>query len=410
MRTSGINLILCLTSALIGAIAASIWWTTPSHTPVAQAQESLRLPAPPPQVNPTQHSPATRTTEVSRTPLAMGPAPTLEGAEELTPEERVNVAVYDACNRSVVNIKTEASSTSMFLLDLVQEGTGSGSVLDQQGHILTNYHVVEGAKEIQVTLFDSKDYPARVLAKDASTDVAILKIDAPPDSLFPVRFGDSTRLKVGQRIYAIGNPFGLERTLTTGVVSSLDRTLPSRSNRTIKSVIQVDAAINPGNSGGPLLDTHSRLIGMNTAIASKTGQNTGVGFAISSNVIARVVPELIANGHVTRPDTGITKVYETDKGLLIAALQPGGPAEQAGLHGFKIVKERKRQGPFVYESTSIDRSSADIITAVNGQPALTADDFLSVIDSFHPGDDVNITVIRDGHETQIRVHLAAGES
>jgi S1-C subfamily serine protease len=198
--------------------------------------------------------------------------------------------------------------------------------------------------------------------------------------------------------------------LTTGVVSSLDRTLPSRTNRTTKSVIQVDAAINPGNSGGPLLDTHSRLIGMNTAIASKTGQNTGVGFAIPSNVIARVVPELIANGHVTRPDTGITKVYETDKGLLIAALQPGGPAEQAGLHGFKVVKERKRQGPFVYESTSIDRTAADIITAVNGQPALTADDFLSVIDSFHPGDDVNITVIRDGHETQIRVHLVAGES
>jgi S1-C subfamily serine protease len=342
--------------------------------------------------------------------LALGPAPTLEGAEELTPEERVNVAVYDACNRSVVNIKTEASSTTMFLLDLVQEGTGSGSVLDQQGNILTNYHVVEGAKEIQVTLFDSKDYPARVIAKDASTDVAILKIDAPPVSLFPVRFGDSTRLKVGQRIYAIGNPFGLERTLTTGVVSSLDRTLPSRTNRTIKSVIQVDAAINPGNSGGPLLDTHGRLIGMNTAIASKTGQNTGVGFAIPSNVIARVVPELIANGHVIRPDTGITKVYETDKGLLIAALQPGGPAEQAGLHGFKLVKERKRQGPFVYESTSIDRSAADIITAVDGRPALTADDFLSVIDSFHPGDEVSITVIRDGHEAQIRVHLTAGES
>jgi S1-C subfamily serine protease len=149
---------------------------------------------------------------------------------------------------------------------------------------------------------------------------------------------------------------------------------------------------------------------MNTAIASKTGQNTGVGFAIPSNVIARVVPELIANGHVIRPDTGITKVYETEKGLLVAAIQPGGPADQAGLRGFKVVKERKRQGPFVYESTSINRNSADIITAVNGQPALTADDFLSVIDTFHPGDDVNITVIRDGHETQIRVHLVAGES
>lgn len=407
MRSNHFSLWACLASALSGAIAASIWWNTPSHTPVANAQDVVRLPAPQPY--PTQQQGSPRTVEGNRPPLAIGPAASQEGADELTPEEQVNVAVYDACNRSVVNIKTEASSPSLFLLDLVQEGTGSGSVLDKQGHILTNYHVVEGAKEISVTLFDSKDYPGKVVAKDASTDVAILKIDAPPDSLYPVRFGDSTRLKVGQRIYAIGNPFGLERTLTTGVVSSLDRTLPSRSNRNIKSVIQVDAAINPGNSGGPLLDSHGRLIGMNTAIASKTGQNTGVGFAIPSSMIARVVPELIAAGHVTRPDTGITKVYETDKGLLIAALQPGGPSEQAGLRGFKVVKERKRQGPFVYESTSIDRSAADIITAVNGQPTLTADDFLSVIDRFHPGDDVTVTVIRDGKEAQIRVHLAAGE-
>jgi S1-C subfamily serine protease len=391
---------LCFISATVGAIAATLWWNTPNIAPAVKAQEPSGLPAP--------RVPGPNRT--GGTPLALGPAPTLEGAEELTPEERVNVAVYEGSNRSVVNIKTEASGTNMFLMDIVQEGTGSGSVLDKDGHILTNYHVVEGAKEIQVTLYDSKDYPAKVLAKDASTDVAILKIDAPADTLYPVRFGDSTRLKVGQRIYAIGNPFGLERTLTTGVVSSLDRTLPSRSNRTIKSVIQVDAAINPGNSGGPLLDTHGRLIGMTTAIASKTGQNTGVGFAIPSSIIARVVPELIANGHVTRPDTGITKVYETDKGLLIAAVQPNGPADQAGLRGFKIVHEKKRQGPFVYDSQTIDRSSADIITAVNGKPTLTADDFLSVVDGFHPGDDVDITVIRDGKETKVRVHLAAGES
>jgi S1-C subfamily serine protease len=409
MRNNHFSLWACLASALFGVIAASIWWNTPSHMPVASAQDVVRLPAPQPYQAQQQGAP--RAAEAARTPLAIGPASSQDGADELTPEEQVNVAVYDACNRSVVNIKTEAGgqSLSLFLLDLVQEGTGSGSVLDKQGHILTNYHVIEGAKEITVTLFDSKDYPGKVVAKDASTDVAILKIDAPPDSLYPVRFGDSTRLKVGQRIYAIGNPFGLERTLTTGVVSSLDRTLPSRSNRNIKSVIQVDAAINPGNSGGPLLDSHGRLIGMNTAIASKTGQNTGVGFAIPSSMIARVVPELIAAGHVTRPDTGITKVYETEKGLLIAGLQAGGPSEQAGLRGFKVVKEKKRQGPFVYESTSIDRSAADIIIAVNGQPALTADDFLSVIDSFHPGDDVTFTVLRDGKEAQIRVHLVAGE-
>ncbi len=167
-----------------------------------------------------------------------------------------------------------------------------------------------------------------------------------PRIAFPVRFGDSTRLKVGQRIFAIGNPFGLERTMTTGVISSLNRTLPVKGSRN-KSFIQIDAAINPGNSGGPLLDSHGRLIGMNTAIASKTGQNTGVGFAMPVSVIARVVPELITKGHVIRPDTGILKVYETERGLLIAVMQPGGPAEQAGLRGPKITKERKRQGPFV---------------------------------------------------------------
>jgi S1-C subfamily serine protease len=428
MRTFRPQIVFCLASALAGAVAASLWWNLPIHGTEANAQEprspDLRLPDPRAQ-NPQRPQDSTRLavptqrtalpergpdSNNNRNPLPLGPARTVEGADELTPEERVNVAVYEACNRSVVNIKTEASGTSLFLLDVVQEGAGSGSVLDQQGHILTNYHVVEGAKEIEVTLYDSKNYPGRVVAKDASTDVAILQIDAPSDSLFPVHFGDSTRLKVGQRVFALGNPFGFERTLTTGIVSSLNRSLPARNNRTIKSIIQIDAAINPGNSGGPLLDSHGRLIGMNTAIASKTGQNTGIGFAIPSTVISRVVPELIAKGHVTRPETGIAKVYNTEKGLLIAAVQPNSPAEQAGIRGFKIVKERKRQGPFTYESQSIDRSAADTVIAVNGQPTLNADDFLSVVDSFHPGDEVTVTVLRDGHEVPVRVRLTAGDS
>lgn len=334
----------------------------------------------------------------------------MDGMDDLTPEERVNVAVYENCNRSVVNIKTEATNATLLLLEVEQKGSGSGSVLDQQGHILTNYHVVEDAQKIQVTLYDSKDYPAKLLAKDASTDVAILKIDAPADSLFPVRFGDSTKLKVGQRIFAIGNPFGFERTLTTGIVSSLNRTLPSRTNRSIKSVIQIDAAINPGNSGGPLLDSHGRLIGMNTAIASKTGENSGIAFAIPSSVVGRVVPELISKGHVIRPDAGIDVARQTEKGLLIQSLVAGGPAEQAGLRGFKINKERKHQGPFSYDVQTVDPSAADLIVAVNGQKTVTADDFLSAIDGFHPGDEITITVIRDGRETDVRLRLTAGES
>src|SRR5262245_41871048 len=409
MRTTKTQLSLCLASAALGAVLASVWWNTPGGK--ASGQDVQRLQDPPQLPRPSVQRPvAERSPELYQQPLPIGPARAADALDDLTPEERVNVAVYEACNRSVVNIKTEATNATLLLLDVTEKGAGSGSVLDKRGHILTNYHVVEGAKEIQVTLFDSKDYLARLVAKDASTDVAILKIDAPPDSLFPVQFGDSSRLRVGQRVFALGNPFGFERTLTTGIVSSLNRTLPARNNRKIKSVIQIDAAVNPGNSGGPLLDSHGRLIGMNTAIASKTGENTGIAFAIPASVIARVVPELIATGHVIRPDTGIDSVYQTGKGLLVKSLVPGGPAEQAGLHGFKIVRERKRQGPFSYETQTVDRSAADLIVAVNGQSTLTADDFLSVIDSFHPGDEVTVTVIREGRETPVRVRLAAGES
>ena len=409
MRYSRTSALICVLSALAGAVAASVWWNLPSPVPVVTAAEPLRPADPQHGVAPTARPAATDRTNPARSPFAVQQAQAFDGADDFTSEERVNIAVYENCNRSVVNINTMATNTNLFLLDVVQEGAGSGSVLDQQGHILTNYHVVDGAREIQVTLFDSKSYPAKLVAKDASTDVAILQIDAPPESLFPVKFGDSARLKVGQRIFAIGNPFGLERTMTTGVISSLNRALPVKGSRN-KSFIQIDAAINPGNSGGPLLDSHGRLIGMNTAIASKTGQNTGVGFAMPVSVISRVVPELITKGHVIRPDTGILKVYETERGLLIAVLQPDGPAEQSGLRGPKITKERKRQGPFVVDSQKVDRSAADLIVAVDGKPTITADDFQAAIDGYHPGDEITITVIREGHETPVRVRLGTAES
>ena len=199
-------------------------------------------------------------------------------------------------------------------------------------------------------------------------------------------FGNSTQLRVGQRVFAIGNPFGLERTLTTGIISSLNRSLPSRrSGRSLKSIIQIDAAINPGNSGGPLLDSHARMIGMNTAIASKTGESAGVGFAIPVSTIARIVPQLMHEGRVRRPETGIVRVYQTEQGLLIATLAPGGPAERAGLHGPKVVRQQKRQGPFVYEYQTVDRSAADLIVGVDGKPVKTADDFLDAIESRRAG-------------------------
>src|SRR5262249_19800599 len=175
------------------------------------------------------------------------------------------------------------------------EGSGSGSIIDKNGHVLTNYHVVEDAQDIQVTLFNGKPYAATLVGYDAGHDIAILKIDAPAEVLFPITFGMSQNLKVGQRVYALGNPFGLERTMTTGIISNLNRTLPSRvEGLDMQSIIQTDAALNPGNSGGPLLDTSGRMIGMNVAIATKSGQNAGLGFAIPVSRIARFIPDLIA--------------------------------------------------------------------------------------------------------------------
>jgi len=389
--------VLCLLSALGGALLA-----VGLNTVRVESQSAAQEAAP---------WPATRAALQPQPPVAApGAAPTQPvDLNELTPEERVNVLVYQQVNRSVVNINTKAVQGDRFLLfEVLSEGEGSGTVLDRAGHVLTNFHVVDGAREIRVTLCDGKTYDARLVGGDLEADVAVLKIDAPPESLFPVTFGSSSQLLVGQRVFAIGNPFGLERTLSTGIISSLNRTLPSRRNgRTIKSIIQIDAAINPGNSGGPLLDSHGRMIGMNTAIASKTGASAGVGFAISINSIARVVPQLIRNGRVRRPDSGIARVYQTDRGLLIATLAPGGPAERAGLQGPRVERKQKRQGPFVYEQQTVDRAAADMIVAVDGQPIKTADDFLGAIDVKQPGEQIILTVIRGGQQKQVALKLEA---
>ena len=325
-----------------------------------------------------------------------------------TVEEQTNIAVYEAVNRSVVNINTKATvATGLFLLEVPSEGAGSGIVLDREGHVLTNFHVVEGAREIQAVLYDGSAHAARVIGIDPATDVAVIKVEAPQAILHPATFGMSNDLRVGQRVFAIGNPFGLERTLTTGIISSLNRSLPTKTGRTIKSIIQTDAAINPGNSGGPLVDSGSHLIGMTTAIASRTGQSAGVGFAIPVGTLSRIVPQLIRQGKVVRPDAGIARVYQSDAGLVVAELAPDGPAERAGLRGFKIIRERRRQGPFTVESSRVDRAGADLIVAVAGQAVRTADDFLSAVESRNPGDEVLISVQREGHQLDVTVVLDA---
>ena len=388
--------ILCIVSALLGGLVAIALYDPPKTETRTEAQES---------------GPWTPPRPGNKSADRIDPNTPPAGYENLTPEERVSVAVYENANRSVVNITTESVQTDrLFMFERISEGEGSGSVIDRQGHVLTNFHVVDRARQVHVTLFNQKTYEAKLVGMDPETDIAVLKIDASREELFPVALGTSTGLRVGQRVFAIGNPFGLERTLTTGVISSLNRSLPRRGRHgTIKSIIQIDAAINPGSSGGPLLDTQSRVIGMNTAIASRIGESAGVGFAIPVNTILRVVPQLIEDGHVLRGDIGITRVYETDRGLRIAALAPGGAAERAGLSGFKIVRHRKRYGHYVSEYQTIDRSAADLIVAVDGKPIRTADDLLDIVENKKPGEQVTVTVIRDGKKSNVTVRLDADD-
>jgi S1-C subfamily serine protease len=390
-------LVACVVSSVLGALFV-VWLIDPASRHQASAQDQFPQPSGPrlPAFDDRRMPPATE-------PQRLGQP--LFNSEGLSPDEAIGVAVYDHVNKSVVNVTTKTTNTVMILVDVSSEGSGSGSVLDKEGHILTNYHVVEDAQKIDVMLFDGNSYEGRPVGADPINDIAVIKIDAPRDALFPIRLGDSAEMKVGMRVFAIGNPFGLERTMTTGIISSLNRTLQVAANRSIKSIIQIDAAVNPGNSGGPLLNSHGRLIGMNTAIASRTGQSAGVGFAIPSSLIARVVPQLIAHGRVIRPEIGIQMVKVTEKGMLLAKITPDGPAARAGLRGPQIVK--KRRGPLSWDT--IDFAAADLITAIDGETIKNADDFLTAIESKRPGDRVDLTIVRGGQEFKVPVTLGSGE-
>jgi S1-C subfamily serine protease len=330
---------------------------------------------------------------------------------DLTPDERTNIEVYERANRSVVNITTKVRNEDYFFLtDLEHEGTGSGCVVDNEGHIITNNHVIEDAVRnhgnISVTLFDSSTYDAEVVGTDPPNDLAVIRIDAPRDKLFPVELGDSSTLKVGLRAFVIGNPFGLERTLTTGVISSLNRSLPLSDVRVIKGIIQTDAAVNPGNSGGPLLDKRARLIGLNTAIVGPAKQSSGVGFAIPVNNIKRVVPQLIRYGRVIRADLGILEVWQIEgQGLLLRKLAKGGAAAEAGLRGPKITVDRRG---FV-ERRSLDPTKADMIVAIDGQKVTRFDEVLATVEGKKPGDTVKLTFIRDREPYETTVKLKASE-
>jgi S1-C subfamily serine protease len=335
----------------------------------------------------------------------------VERYSELQPSERISIQVYERCNRGVVNIDTQKVRNISFgpisIGQIDEPGAGSGIVLDKEGHILTNNHVIFNVDAVTVTLFNGESFDAELVGRDLITDLAVIRIDVPPEMLFPINFGDSTKLLVGQQIFAIGNPFGLERTLTGGLVSSLNRSVPSRmEGRSIRGLIQTDAAINPGNSGGALLDTQGRLIGINTAIASSSGGSHGIGFAIPSKTITRIVPHLLKNGKVIRGETGIeggrvvVRKYPGGikvQGLLIMSLTENGPAEKGGLRGPKTVRSRG--------SIQFDESTADIITAVDGVPIMEPEDFTAIIDDRVPNDRVVFDVFREGKTLQIPITL-----
>ncbi len=280
----------------------------------------------------------------------------------------------------------------------VESGTGSGFVWDTEGHIVTNYHVIESASKAQVVFADQTSYDATLVGKSPDNDLAVLRIDAPKTALKPVLIGESNGLAVGQSVFAIGNPFGLQQTLTTGVISAKSRTIQSPSGRMIDDVIQIDAAINPGNSGGPLLDSAGRLIGVNTAIYSPSGTSAGVGFSIPVDAVNRIVPQIILKGDYLPPKLGIRTLDGLSEavaqrigvaGVVILEVEPGTPAEQAGLRG--ITGPRGELG--------------DIILAIGKKRVRTVGEIQTALQAYKAGDKVQITILRQGREATLEIEL-----
>ena len=303
----------------------------------------------------------------------------------------------------MVNIST-ISEQDIYYRIVPQQGMGSGSIISADGYIMTNFHVIEKASVIQVSLWDGSTFRGTLVGQDPSNDLAVVKIDPLPNKpLTVIPFGDSGTLEVGRRVFAIGNPFGYDRTMTTGIVSSLGRTLKTENGRVIKGVIQTDAAINPGNSGGPLLDSTGHMIAITTAIFSRAGinQSAGIGLAIPVNIAKRIVPELIAHHFISRPDIGIQGV-PVGNGLRVALVDPDGPASQAGISGPKLVSYQING----LNVRLMDAAMADVITAIDNQPVKSEDDLLSYIESKKPGDQVTLTILRNKKVLKIPVKLA----
>jgi S1-C subfamily serine protease len=330
------------------------------------------------------------------------PRPVTPAPAELSPDERATIAVFERAAKSVVFIANTAIQQDIWSLNVMEvpQGSGTGFVWNKQGHIVTNFHVIYGADAIKVTLADRSEHQAKLVGADPDHDLAVLQIQAPEGLLEPLAIGASHDLRVGQKVLAIGNPFGLDHTLTTGVVSALGRTIKSLSNRTIEGVIQTDAAINPGNSGGPLLDSSGRLIGVNTQIVSPSGAYAGIGFAVPVDTVNRVVPELIKHGKLIRPGLGVSLVPDSIarrwgiRGLIIGKVWRGGSADRAGLRGAR-------------ETVTGRIELGDVVVAVDGRPVETIDDLMDVMETHKVGDRVRVDVIRNNKRQSVDVILQA---
>lgn len=327
-------------------------------------------------------------------------------ALSLTADEEINIRIYRDAAPSVVNIVTSAVTYDFFYNPVPSTGSGSGVIADRRGHIITNYHVIDGAKSLEVTLFDGSKHSAEVIGVDPGVDLAVIRIKAPASKLRPIEFGDSASLQIGQRAFAIGSPFGLEKTLTVGIVSSLGRTMRASSGRLIRGIIQTDAAINPGNSGGPLLDSSGKMVGVNTAIFSPVKGSIGIGFSIPSHTVRSVFTALVTKGYVSRLWLGITgqNIDAADAallgfkstGVLIADVFKGGPAHRAGL---RAADSNVRLGNVIMAT------GGDLVTSINGKPVNTMDELSELLETFTAGETVVVKVVRGSRELSIKVRL-----
>ncbi len=332
------------------------------------------------------------------------PAPPLQIPQDLTGEERRDIDVFRRAAASVVFITSIAVQRNLFSFDVMQipQGTGSGFVWDDAGHIVTNFHVIQQGDRFSVTLADQSEWDAMIVGVAPEKDLAVLRIEAPKEKLAALPVGRSRDLLVGQRVLAVGNPFGLDHSLTVGVVSALGRELTSPNGRKIRDVIQTDAAINPGNSGGPLLDSSSRLIGVNTAIYSPSGASAGIGFAIPVDTVARLVPQIIENGRASVAGIGVQVSPTLDRaarrsgieGVVIYDVIEGSPAEKAGLEGVRVTRGKRVV-------------LGDVIVAIDGKRVRSNEELLDTLDHVGPGKQVKLSVVREGKPRDVSVEVVA---